>query len=150
VFRGLLRGAQPAPGPAEQLVASSGSTATTGSGTANVAAGDTAAHSSSAAYNQNLARLSVVLSHPDWAVGTQWSDWVSLWNQESGWNNLALNPSSGAYGIPQALPASKMGAAANPPTSSAAAQIQWGIGYIAGRYGSPSAAWAHEKANNWY
>ena len=75
---------------------------------------------------------------------------IALWNQESGWNRLARNPSSGAYGIPQALPASKMGAAANPPMSSAAAQINWGLGYIKGRYGSPSAAEAHERAFNWY
>jgi hypothetical protein len=75
---------------------------------------------------------------------------IPLWNQESGWNRLARNPSSGAYGIPQALPASKMGAAANPPTSSAAAQINWGLGYIKGRYGSPASAEAHEHAYNWY
>lgn len=75
---------------------------------------------------------------------------IPLWNQESGWNRFARNPSSGAYGIPQALPASKMGAAANPPTSSAAAQINWGLGYIAGRYGSPAGAWAHERSFNWY
>jgi hypothetical protein len=75
---------------------------------------------------------------------------IALWNQESGWNRFARNPSSGAYGIPQALPASKMGAAANPPTSSAAAQINWGLSYIAGRYGSPSAAESHELAFHWY
>ena len=77
---------------------------------------------------------------------------ISLWNRESGWNRLARNPSSGAYGIPQALPPGKMGAAANPPTSSASAQIQWGLGYIKTRpgYGSPAAAWAHELAYGWY
>ena len=77
---------------------------------------------------------------------------IRLWNQESGWNRFARNPTSGAYGIPQALPPSKMGAAANPPTSSAAAQINWGLGYIKTRpgYGSPAAAWAHEVAYNWY
>ena len=75
---------------------------------------------------------------------------IALWNQESGWNRLARNPSSGAYGIPQALPPSKMGAAANPPTSSAAAQINWGLSYIKGRYGSPAGAWGHETAFNWY
>lgn len=75
---------------------------------------------------------------------------IALWNQESGWNRLARNPSSGAYGIPQALPPSKMGAAANPPTSSAAAQINWGLGYIKGRYGSPAGAEQHELAYHWY
>jgi hypothetical protein len=90
---------------------------------------------------------------PSYGWGTsQENPLRSLWNQESGWNRLAKNPSSGAYGIPQALPASKMGAAANPPTSSYAAQINWGLGYIKTRpgYGSPAAAWAHEQAFNWY
>lgn len=83
-------------------------------------------------------------------VGTQFSDLNALWTRESGWNNRAQNPSSGAYGIPQSLPASKMGALANPPLSSAAAQIRWGLKYIKQRYGSPSAAWAHEESNGWY
>ena len=61
-----------------------------------------------------------------WGAGAM-SSLIPLWDDESGWNRLADNPSSGAYGIPQALPASKMGAAANPPTSSAAAQINWGL-----------------------
>lgn len=75
---------------------------------------------------------------------------IELWNRESGWNRLARNPSSGAYGIPQALPPSKMGPEANPPKSSAAAQINWGLGYIRGRYGTPQNAWAHELSYNWY
>jgi hypothetical protein len=75
---------------------------------------------------------------------------ILLWNQESGWNRFARNPSSGAYGIPQALPPGKMGPAANPPTSSMAAQVNWGLGYIRSRYGSPANAWAHERAFNWY
>jgi resuscitation-promoting factor RpfB len=86
-----------------------------------------------------------------WGPGT--SNWTSLgmlWTKESGWNNRAKNPSSGAYGIPQALPSSKMGALANPPISSAGVQIAWGLRYIKGRYGDPDGAWAHEVANNWY
>jgi hypothetical protein len=83
-------------------------------------------------------------------TGTQWDALYQLWQRESGWNRLARNPSSGAYGIPQALPPSKMGPAANPPTSSAAAQIAWGLGYIAQVYGSPVAAWAHETRLGWY
>ena len=77
---------------------------------------------------------------------------VALWNGESGWNRLARNPSSGAYGIPQALPASKMGAAANPPTSSAAAQIDWGMNYIRSVYGSPAGAYGKWQARSphWY
>jgi cell wall-associated NlpC family hydrolase len=79
-----------------------------------------------------------------------WPSLLALWNQESGWNRFARNSSSGAYGIPQALPPGKMGAAANPPTSSAGAQIDWGLSYIASRYGNPGMAEAHEKLYNWY
>jgi resuscitation-promoting factor RpfB len=86
-----------------------------------------------------------------WGPGTSnWTSLVALWTRESGWDNHARNPSSGAYGIPQALPASKMGPAANPPLSSATAQILWGLSYIAGRYGNPNNAEAHENANGWY
>ena len=70
--------------------------------------------------------------------------------REAGWNQFARNPSSGAYGIPQALPPGKMGAAANPPQSNPTAQISWMIGYIQGRYGDPIGAAAHERAFNWY
>jgi hypothetical protein len=67
---------------------------------------------------------------------------VSLWNRESGWNSHAANP-SGAFGIPQALPGSKMGAGWQ---NDYKVQIRWGIGYIAARYGSPCGAWAHSNA----
>ncbi len=74
---------------------------------------------------------------------------VALWNKESGWNVTAGNP-GGAYGIPQALPGSKMSSAGADWQTSAATQISWGLGYIAGRYGTPCGAWAHFQANNWY
>ena len=67
---------------------------------------------------------------------------VSLWNRESGWNSHAANP-SGAYGIPQALPGSKMG---GDWQNDYRVQIRWGVGYIAARYGSPCGAWAHSNA----
>jgi hypothetical protein len=73
-----------------------------------------------------------------------------LWQKESGWNRLAENPSSGAYGIPQALPPSKMGSDALPPKSWADAQIRWGLGYIQDRYGSTDAAWQHSEDTGWY
>ncbi len=74
----------------------------------------------------------------------------SLWSRESGWNPRADNPSSSAYGIPQALPGSKMSSAGpdwqyNPET-----QIRWGLGYIQGRYGSPCGAWGHSQSRGWY
>ena len=80
----------------------------------------------------------------------QWGCLLSLWNKESHWNVYAGNPSSGAYGIPQAVPGSKMAAAGPNWQSDAATQIAWGLSYIAGRYGSPCSAWAHSQANNWY
>jgi hypothetical protein len=92
--------------------------------------------------------LSQLSSH-GWDV-TQMVPLTDLWQQESGWSNIARNKSSGAYGIPQALPPSKMGPAANPPQSSYIAQINWGLSYIKGRYGTPAGAWAHERAYNWY
>ena len=62
----------------------------------------------------------------------------------------ATNPSSGAYGIPQSLPASKMASAGADWQTNPATQIAWGLGYIQGRYGSPCGAWAHSQAHNWY
>ena len=98
------------------------------------------------AMNARLARLMM----PSWAFGSAWNAWNYVAMRESGWNQFARNPSSGAYGIPQALPPSKMGAAANPPQSSPVAQIAWMIPYIQGRYGSPQAAAQHEARWNWY
>lgn len=84
-------------------------------------------------------------------TGGQFADLLSLWNRESGWNNFARNPSSGAYGIPQALPPTKLPFAGQAAGGShAGPQIAWGLNYIAGRYGSPSAALAHEDVMGWY
>jgi hypothetical protein len=73
-----------------------------------------------------------------------------LWTKESGWSYSALNRGSGAAGIPQALPGSKMATAGADWSTNAATQIKWGLGYIARSYGSPCAAWAHSEASNWY
>jgi hypothetical protein len=75
---------------------------------------------------------------------------VDLWNKESGWNVYATNPSSGAYGIPQALPGDKMATAGADWQTSAATQIKWGLGYISGRYGTPCGAWSHSVSVGWY
>jgi hypothetical protein len=80
----------------------------------------------------------------------QFSCLDSLWNQESGWNVYAQNPGSGAYGIPQALPGSKMASAGPDWQTNAATQIRWGLSYIDSTYGSPCAAWAHEQSSGWY
>lgn len=73
-----------------------------------------------------------------------------LWIRESGWNVHATNPYSGAYGIPQAVPGSKMASAGSNWQNSARTQIRWGLGYIKARYGTPHRAWNHECAYGWY
>ena len=90
-----------------------------------------------------------MLSQFGWS-SSQFSCLQPLWAQESGWNVYASNPSSGAYGIPQALPGSKMASAGPDWQSDAATQIRWGLTYIQGNYGSPCGAWSHEQADGWY
>jgi hypothetical protein len=73
-----------------------------------------------------------------------------LWARESGWNHRASNSSSGAYGIPQALPGGKMESAGADWRTNPATQIKWGLGYIKGRYGTPCKAWQHSEDVGWY
>ncbi|BBH66763.1 hypothetical protein ACTI_34480 [Actinoplanes sp. OR16] len=73
-----------------------------------------------------------------------------LWNKESGWNYKAENRSSGAYGIPQALPGSKMGSVAADWKTNPATQIKWGLGYVKGRYKTPCGAWTYFQNNGHY
>lgn len=80
-------------------------------------------------------------------TGQQWHCLYTLWQHESGWNHLAANSYSGAYGIPQALPGSKMGSGWQ---TDPAVQIRWGLGYVAGRYGTPCGALNFWQSNNWY
>jgi hypothetical protein len=140
-FRSVLAGST-SPPVTERIATGAPAAATVPS-----AAGDTGAHSAGAAANQAIAK---VLAAPyGWSAGTQWTDLVSLWNRESGWSNTAQNPTSTAYGIAQFLDTtwSAVGAA---KTSDPTVQISAGLKYIKQRYGSPSAAWAHEQANGWY
>jgi hypothetical protein len=81
---------------------------------------------------------------------SQFSCLDPLWEHESGWSVTAYNPGSGAYGIPQALPGSRMASAGPDWQTNAATQITWGLEYIKGTYGSPCGAWAHEQAAGWY
>jgi hypothetical protein len=74
---------------------------------------------------------------------------LDLWNRESGWRYDAEN-ASGAYGIPQALPGSKMASAGADWQTDPATQIKWGLGYIKALYGNPCGAWAFEEANGYY
>jgi uncharacterized protein YabE (DUF348 family) len=87
-----------------------------------------------------------------WNTTSQFSCLVNLWNGESGWRWNATNPSSGAYGIPQAWPANKMATAGADWRTNPRTQIRWGMGYIKGRYGTPCAAWSAwlSRSPHWY
>ncbi len=74
----------------------------------------------------------------------------SLWAKESGWRWQANNSGSGAYGIPQALPGSKMASFGSDWATNPVTQIKWGLQYISARYGDPCSAWAQSRASNWY
>jgi hypothetical protein len=80
---------------------------------------------------------------------SQWGCLDDLWNEESNWVYNAEN-ASGAYGIPQALPGSKMASAGADWLTDPTTQIKWGLGYIQSTYGTPCGAWAHEEADGWY
>lgn len=112
----------PVPGPAPQVVA--------------------APAGSLQAYAQTL------MSARGWSG--QWSCMNSLVMSESGWNIYATNPSSGAYGIPQALPGYKMSSAGADWATSGYTQLRWMVGYVAGRYGTPCSAWSFHLSHNWY
>lgn len=91
----------------------------------------------------------------DMAAARGWGDdqfacLLQLWNEESGWRVNASNSGSGAYGIPQALPGSKMASVGADWQTNPATQITWGLGYIAGRYGTPCAAYSHKSSSGWY
>ena len=97
---------------------------------------------------QQVARA--MLGSFGWSAASQFSCLEPLWAHESGWSVSAYNAGSGAFGIPQALPGSRMASAGPDWQTSAATQIKWGLQYIKGTYGSPCAAWAHEEATGWY
>ncbi len=80
----------------------------------------------------------------------QYNAFNNIVEHESGWDVDATNASSGAYGLVQALPGSKMASAGSDWKTSATTQIKWGLDYMNDRYGSPVAAWNFWQANNWY
>ncbi|MEU9034371.1 transglycosylase SLT domain-containing protein [Streptomyces sp. NPDC048352] len=80
----------------------------------------------------------------------QFQCFSNIINQESTWNYKAVNSSSGAYGLVQALPGSKMASAGADWRTNPATQIKWGLGYMNERYGSPCSAWSFHQANGWY
>jgi hypothetical protein len=104
---------------------------------------------SCSAYSGNQALACAIL--PQFGFGIdQMSCLVPLWNKESGWNPKSRNPSTGATGIPQALPASKMAIYGQDYLTNPVPQIKWGISYTKSRYGSPCAAWSYWQAHGYY
>ncbi|WP_285617698.1 hypothetical protein [Kineosporia sp. NBRC 101677] len=91
----------------------------------------------------------VMLADRGWS-SSEFSCLESLWTKESNWNYQATNPSSGAYGIPQSLPGTKMASAGSDWQTNPVTQIRWGLDYIADRYGTPCAAWGHSQSVGWY
>jgi uncharacterized protein YabE (DUF348 family) len=83
-------------------------------------------------------------------VGEEWYCLYQLWQKESRWSHLISNRSSGAYGIPQALPGSKMATIAPDWQTNPETQIKWGLGYIARSYKTPCGAWQKSRASGWY
>ena len=113
-------------------------------------AADATAAPGSGAPDEQLAN-SMAASGYGW-TGQQATCLDELWTEESAgtWSPTVTNLTSGAYGIPQALPADKMASAGTDSQTSAATQIRWGLEYIKSTYGSPCAAWDHEEATGWY
>jgi len=91
-----------------------------------------------------------IMSWFHWKAKSQFRYLNKLWMRESSWNKYASNPWSGAYGIPQAVPGSKMSSVGADWRTSAETQIRWGMRYIRSVYGSPRNAWYHEINDGWY
>ena len=127
--------------------ASSGSSGGSGGSGGAGGSGGSSGHIATPAEAQAMARQMV--ADRGWSSG-EFDCLVTLWNHESGWSVTAAN-SSGAYGIPQALPGSKMSSAGPNWQTDAHTQITWGLNYIASRYGTPCGAWSQWQANGgWY
>jgi hypothetical protein len=104
---------------------------------------------SCAAYNGNQAIGCALLSQFGFGLD-QMPCLQQIWLKESGWNPKAKNPGSGAYGIPQASPASKMSVYGSDYLTNPATQIKWGLSYIKGRYKTPCGAWSFWQSHHWY
>lgn len=90
------------------------------------------------------------IAHKMIPSAAQYNAFSKIVEHESGWNVTATNSSSGAYGLVQALPGSKMSSAYSDWKTNAATQIKWGLDYMNSRYGSPAAAWNFWQSNGWY
>ena len=140
----------PAP-PAPKAKAVAPSTGSSGGGSSSGGGGSSSAAPSAGTPDPGSAKAIAYQMLQQRGMGDdQYNCLVSLWNRESGWNVHASNASSGAYGIPQALPGNKMASSGPDWQNNAETQINWGLGYISGRYGTPCGAWGHSQASGWY
>jgi resuscitation-promoting factor RpfB len=136
-------------GAALAALVAHGRAGTTTTTTDAAAAGAGSAAQMSAA-SSNVALGERMAAAAGW-TGPQWSCLDALWTRESGWQTEVWNyGGSGAYGIPQSLPADKMAAAGGDYMTDPATQIRWGLSYIRSAYGTPCGAWAHETSAGWY
>jgi hypothetical protein len=139
-----LAGSAVAAGVVLAVIAGHAHATATGSGSGAGGAAQMSTASSNVALGQRMAAAA------GW-TGAQWSCLDALWTRESGWQTQVWNTAgSGAYGIPQSLPASKMAAAGADYMTDPATQIRWGLGDIATTYGTPCGAWRHETQAGWY
>ena len=99
--------------------------------------------------DKNKAIARSMVTKRGWTVA-QFRCLAKLWTRESGWNHRAANGSSGAYGIPQALPGHKMATKGRDWRTNPRTQIAWGLSYIKQRYGTPCRAWGHFQSHHWY
>ncbi len=100
------------------------------------------------AYSQWYAKEAAAIRY-GWGP-KQFRSLKTLWFHESSWNHKAVNPSSGAWGIPQSLPARKMRTHGSDYKTNPETQIDWGLDYIKSRYGSPIKAWSFWQRHHWY
>jgi len=118
------------------------------SSTATCSAGDQDGEKASVEEAKRIAKRK--MKDMGWDDGSQFECLDTIFTEESGWRWDATNPDSGAYGIPQSLPAEKMASAGQDWRTNAATQIDWGLKYIHDRYGTPCAAYAERRAKGWY
>ena len=132
-------------------VAAAATAAATGTGTGTGSGGGGVVYVTSTPPNPNTAQSIAynMMASFGFSPSTYFGCLLDLWNRESGWRYDAEN-ASGAYGIPQALPGSKMASAGADWQTNPATQIRWGLGYIKSIYGNPCSAWAFEEANGYY
>ncbi|MFF4013969.1 transglycosylase SLT domain-containing protein [Streptomyces sp. NPDC001843] len=124
--------------------------AVTSAAVAAATAGMVLASAPAHAANATAPAQAQAIAHKMIPDAAQFTAFSKIVEHESGWNVAATNASSGAYGLVQALPGSKMASAGSDWKTNAATQIKWGLDYMKSRYGNPAAAWKFWQANGWY